>query len=91
MLIAQFRDGAVEHRGTCGPHTKLLRDLWSEACICRLAHQPNRLSHRRIRDQSEKRGLFELYSEALTDGAVKDRITSGVFEIRQDNSDLIAG
>ena len=68
-----------------GSLADLPRDLRREPRLGRPIHETQYLLGLLVRNESEKRGLFQLHGQPLPKRLVKDRIARLVFEFGQDN------
>src|ERR1700732_3076623 len=82
IALPQTGDGAVDGSGGCVAGADVTRDLVGDAHCWRQAHQTQGLLELLVVHDFEEGGLFELDGERLSQGAVEDRIASGIGKVR---------
>ena len=84
----ETQDGAVDRSRGCVAHADVMRDLVGDARSGRQAHQPQILLHLLVVHDFQKRRLFELEGQPLSQRAIENGIAGCVGEVGSTSTSL---
>src|SRR5260370_16127826 len=90
VMSAQVRDGAYQHGFNAFALADFAAHLARDAFLRWLAHILQRMLDSRLWKDIQIRGLFDLHGQRLLEGAIKDRIASGVHKLGEKNKILFS-
>src|ERR1700739_1538133 len=88
-MVAESRDGTLQHGGAGGALTDFARELRSQTRIGRLAHHAQRLLDAVLWNKAQEWRLFKLHGQTLPQCAVENGIAGGICEVREDEGVLV--